>query len=122
VEVCTEFELITVQNEAALGDGLLEIGEGLEAQMTRNMRRGSPPRLMAPSCVPASGNPIRLHQPETVPTQSHATDSFSQSKPSFSNYALACSPTCWTIETSPGIGQRYEIASLKQPRDGDAGD
>src|SRR4051794_20008396 len=69
---------------------LLEIGAGLEAQMIRNMRRGSPPRLMAPqpSCVPASGNPIRLHQPETVLLQSHATEPFSQSKSSFSTYAL----------------------------------
>ncbi len=30
MEVCPEFELIAIENEAALGDGSLEIGEGVE--------------------------------------------------------------------------------------------
>src|SRR5829696_5200932 len=53
VEVCPGLKLITVQNEAALGDGSFQIGECVEAQMIRHMRHGSSPRLMAlqPICV-----------------------------------------------------------------------
>src|SRR3954464_316946 len=57
VEVCAGFELIAVENATALGDDVLKIGEGLEAQVIRHMRHGSPPRLMAlqPIRVPNPG-------------------------------------------------------------------
>ena len=47
MEVCSEFELIAIENATARGDDVLEIGEGLEAQMIRHRRHGSSPRLMA---------------------------------------------------------------------------
>src|SRR3954466_12528407 len=51
VEVCAGFELIAIENTTALGDDLLEIGQGLEAQMIGHMRHGAPPRLMAPQSI-----------------------------------------------------------------------
>src|SRR3954454_18244040 len=47
VEVCAGFELIAIENAAALGHDALEISKRREAQMIRHMRHGSPPRLMA---------------------------------------------------------------------------
>jgi hypothetical protein len=69
MEVCTGFELITIENAAALGNGLLDIGEGLEAQMIHHMRHDASPRLMALQSIrgadlresyapPSAGNPI----------------------------------------------------------------
>src|SRR5215207_4887767 len=47
VEVCPGFELIAIENAAALGHDLLELSKRPDAQMIRHMRHGSPPRLMA---------------------------------------------------------------------------
>src|SRR5215203_2257982 len=47
VEVCPGFELIAIENAAALGHDSLELSKSREAQMIRHMRHGSPPRLMA---------------------------------------------------------------------------
>ena len=47
MEVCPGFELIAIENAAALGHDLLELSKRPEAQMIRHMRHGSPPRLMA---------------------------------------------------------------------------
>src|SRR5215216_14669 len=71
MEVCPWFELIAIENATALGDDLLEIGKAVEAQMTRHMRHGSPPRLMAHQPIdgralreshttPSAGNRITL--------------------------------------------------------------
>src|SRR3954453_11237650 len=47
MEVCAGFDLIAIENAAALGHDSLEISKRREAQMIRHMRHGSPPRLMA---------------------------------------------------------------------------
>src|SRR5215204_13361 len=59
VEVCPGFELIAIENAAALGHDSLEISKGREAQMIRHMRHGSPPRPwhLSLSAAALSGNP-----------------------------------------------------------------
>src|SRR4051812_44953132 len=42
---------MAVEDPATVCDGAFETGEGLEAQMIRYMRHGSPPRLMAPQPI-----------------------------------------------------------------------
>ena len=42
MEVCTGLKLITVQNEAALGDGSFQIGEGLEVPIGERLIEDRP--------------------------------------------------------------------------------
>ena len=53
-----------MENATARGDDVLEIGEGLEAQMIRHMRHGSPPRLMALQSI------LSPNRRESLPTPS----------------------------------------------------
>ena len=64
MEVCPGFELIAMENATARGDDVLEIGEGLEAQMIRPMRHGSSPGLMAPQLI------LSPNRRESLPTPS----------------------------------------------------
>ena len=71
MEVCAGFELIAIENAAALGDDVLEIGEGLEAQMIRHMRHGSPPRLMAPQLILSPNRRESLPAPSAGDRMTH---------------------------------------------------
>ena len=42
MEVCPGFELIALESDAALGDGVLEIGKGLEAAVSERLIEDGP--------------------------------------------------------------------------------
>src|SRR3954452_15897765 len=64
MEVCAGFDLIAIENAAALGHDSLEISKRREAQMIRHMRHGSPPRLMALQSI------LSPNRRESLPTPS----------------------------------------------------
>ena len=55
---------MAIEDLATVCDGSFQIGEGLEAQMIRPMRHGSPPRLMVLQSI------LRPNRRESLPAPS----------------------------------------------------